>query len=239
MLTVHHLYIKPLQNNFFNNTFNRQAVTNVDCSYDGISNSNDWHKNDVVKEEYKESSNERAILLQSSENYAFIKNAFPKLIKKDYGTFGENIVVSGLKVSDISIGDIFIVKSGESKLTIQVTSPRKPCFKIDRAHKSLYGLHGLKRYSLTHGVGGWFCKILVPGKLSVKDELIRISNPYPKWSIEFTSKCLYSGGNYKIQSRCSAYWYETKELLEELASIKELATCEWREEVIKLLNNYT
>lgn len=239
MLTVKHLYIKPYKNDLADNTFNRQRVTKAKCLYDGISDSNDWHKSTIPKQYYKDLVNERALLLQSFENYSTLQNIFPKLVKNNYGTFGENIVVSGLPVSDICIGDIFIVKSGESKLTIQVTSPRKPCFKIDRVHKSQYGLKGLKRYCLTHGLAGWFCRILISGEVCHGDQLVKISNPYPKWSIDYISKCLYSRGNYRIQYRCSAYWHETKELLEELASIKELATCEWREEVIKLLDNYS
>lgn len=236
MITINSLYIKPCKNDLADNTFSRRPVTSVNCSYNGLYDSYDWHKLDTSIGCYGEQANERAILLQSLENYNILSKTIPKLVKKFPGTFGENIVVSGMTVSEICIGDIFQINSANSNLTIQVTSPRKPCYKLDKAHNSPYGLKGLKRYCLTHGLAGWFCKILTPGIVSIGDTFIKTSHPYPKWSLDYVSTCLYSGGNYKIQSACKAHWYEKKELLAELAAIKELAMCEWREEVIALLD---
>ena len=240
MLTINSIYIKPSKNDITNdkkkNTFSRWPVTSVNCSYNGLYDSHDWHKLDSSIEYYGEQVNERAILLQSLENYTILSKTRPTLVKKFPGTFGENIVVSGLPISEICIGDIFQIKTTHSNLTIQVTSPRKPCYKLDKAHNSPYGLKGLKRYCLTHGLAGWFCKILTPGIVSIGDTFIKTSHPHPKWSLDYVSTCLYSGGNYKIQSACKAHWYEKKELLEELAAIKELAMCEWMDEVIALLD---
>ena len=233
MLNINSLHFKPENSN----SFQRTICDKIFCSKNGFENSYEWHKSTEAINEYKNIVNERAILIQSLENYNELSKKMPKYLDKSIPTFGENIIVNGLQNSEICIGDIFKVKGQHSNLLIEVSSPRKPCYKIDKIHKSPYGLKGLKRFSLTNGLAGWFCRVLHDGYITNSDILVRISNPYPKWNLVKISKCLYGSGDYKIQAGCNANWNESKELLRELMDILPLAYCEWKEELYNLYKN--
>lgn len=236
MLKIHSLHLKP-NKTVDSGIFDRVSVDQIYCNKNGFLNSNEWHKSAEAVDEYETIVEERAILLQSLENYEKLHKEMQNNTIKDIPSFGENIVVSGLDSNNICIGDTFKIKGGNSNLKIQVSSPRKPCYKIDKKHKSVYGLKGLKRYSLTNGLAGWFCSVISEGTISKNDTFELIDRAYPDWSLTKISKMIYGNGNYKIQSACKAEWVDTTEELDKLINSDELAYCEWKEELIEVRNN--
>lgn len=44
-----------------------------------------------------------------------------------YGTFGENLVISGLESAPVAAGDRLVIGSGDSAVILEATSPRIPC----------------------------------------------------------------------------------------------------------------
>ena len=236
MLKIHSLHIRP-DKTVDSSIFNRTRIEHAFCKKDGFLNSNEWHRSNEAIDEYDSIIEERAILLQSLENYEKLHKEMKNNTIKDIPSFGENIVVSGLDSDNICIGDKFKIKGDHSNLIIQVSSPRKPCYKIDKKHKSVYGLKGLKRYSLTNGLAGWFCRVINEGTISENDTLELIDRVYPDWSLSKISKMIYGNGDYKIQSACKVEWIYTIDELNKLINSDELAYCEWKEELIEVRKN--
>ena len=236
MLKIHSLYLKPNEK-VDSNIFDRILIDQTFCKKDGFLSSNEWHRSTEAIDEYESIVEERAILLQSLENYEKLHKEMQNNTIKDIPSFGENIVVSGLDSNNICIGDKFKIKGDHSNLIIQVSSPRKPCYKIDKKHKSVYGLKGLKRYSLTNGLAGWFCRVISEGIISENDTLELINRAHPDWSLTKISKMIYGNGNYKVQSACKVEWVDSIDELDKLINSDELAYCEWKEELIEVRKN--
>jgi len=233
MLKIHSLHLKPNKTTD-SSIFDRIPVDQIYCNKNGFLNSNEWHRSTEAIDEYGIIVEERAILLQSLENYEKLHKEMKNNTIKDIPSFGENIVVSGLDSNNICIGDKFKIKGSHSNLIIQVSSPRKPCYKIDKKHKSIYGLKGLKRYSLTNGLAGWFCRVINEGIISENDTFELIDRLYPDWSLAKVSKMIYGNGNYKIQSACEVEWIDSLDELDKLINSDEFAYCEWKEELIEV-----
>ena len=134
MLKIHSLHIRP-DKTVDSSIFNRTRIEHVFCEKHGFLNSKEWHRSNEAIDEYDSIVEERAILLQSLENYEKLHKEMKNNTIQDIPSFGENIVVSGLDSDNICIGDKFKIKGDHSNLIIQVTSPRKPCYKIDKKHK--------------------------------------------------------------------------------------------------------
>ena len=233
MLQIHSLHYKSNET-VHSKIFHRTQIEHTFCKKDGFLNSNEWHRSNEAIDEYDSIVEERAILLQSLENYEKLHKEMKNNTIKDIPSFGENIVVSGLDSDNICIGDKFKIKGEHSNLIIQVSSPRKPCYKIDKKHKSVYGLKGLKRYSLTNGLAGWFCRVISEGTISENDTFELIHRVHPNWSLTKISKMIYGNGNYKIQNACKVEWIDSIDELDKLINSDELAFCEWKEELIEV-----
>jgi len=80
-----------------------------------------------------------------------------------YGTFGENLTISGLNEDDIHVGDILQI--GEA--TIQVTMPRIPCFKF--GHK--IGRPDILEPFLMSGKSGFYQRVLTEGYVKAGDAI--------------------------------------------------------------------
>lgn len=148
------------------------------------------------------------------------------------------MIVSGLDNTQICVGDIFHVASGESTLILQVTSPRKPCSYVDRKNGSPYGMKGLRRYALSHGLAGWFVRVLHGGEISDGMKLVRVENPHPKWTLEYVSRTLYGEGDRQHFLVCWAQWTRSKQELAELCALPAFGWYEWKAEAQRLLDRW-
>jgi len=119
-------------------------------------------------------------------------------------------IVQGCDSNQLSIGDIFEVEGKLSPLIVEVTCPRKPCCFVNKRHGSQTGLNGIQRHTLTNSLSGWFCRVLEGGELRDCIKLIRTKHPYPKWTLTYASKCLYSEGSKLDLSLCRAQWNSSK-----------------------------
>jgi MOSC domain-containing protein YiiM len=150
-------------------------------------------------------------------------------------TFGENILVSGADCASIAVGDIFVVEATEgggggaaagSPLTLEVTSPRKPCARVDRKHGAPFGVKGARRFTLTQALAGWFCRVLVEGPLREGQRLVRKggagARPHPQWTLQRVSSLLYGGGARGVQATCDVAWDAPLPLLRELCALPQL-----------------
>eukprot|EP01004_Peranema_trichophorum_P005344 NODE_4205_length_1207_cov_37.009225_g3706_i0.p1 GENE.NODE_4205_length_1207_cov_37.009225_g3706_i0~~NODE_4205_length_1207_cov_37.009225_g3706_i0.p1 ORF type:complete len:248 (-),score=28.14 NODE_4205_length_1207_cov_37.009225_g3706_i0:275-1018(-) len=177
----------------------------------------------------------RAVLCQTLENYEALRKKFPELAKFFEGvpaTCGENITVDGLPMSEVCVGDIFRVESDEnytSRLQLEVTSPRKPCVRMDQSHFSPLGTDGVKYHTLRTGLAGFFLRVITEGYLREGDLLVLHSRPYPGWTIERISRLLYGESGLSGKSK----WTGTYKELKEAAAIKQMSPLHWRDDVLE------
>jgi len=96
---------------------------------------------------------EQAVLLYSADHYPIWQAELGQDLP--YGSFAENLTISGLDETTVWIGDIYQI--GEAK--IQVTKPRIPCWKIARR----WGIPDLTKRATQSTRMGWYCRVLKEG----------------------------------------------------------------------------
>jgi len=104
----------------------------------------------------------QAVYSYPVEHYDYWQTAL-SLIDLPYGTFGENLTISGFNEADIHVGDVLQI--GEA--TIQVTMPRIPCFKF--GHK--IGRPDILEPFLKSGKSGFYQRVLTEGYVKAGDEI--------------------------------------------------------------------
>lgn len=155
----------------------------------------------------------RGLLIQSEAHHeelltsAKLKLRQPLPAKFKGGDWAENVLVSGEgNARTLCIGDVLMVRPGrrsaddiradisrqeESALLLQVTSPRRPCSKVDLTFGRTWGRDGVRAYVARTGAAGWFVKILRPGELCDGDELAVVERPNPSWPLRRVASLLY------------------------------------------------
>jgi MOSC domain-containing protein YiiM len=98
------------------------------------------------------------------------------------GGFGENLTTRGLDEDLVCIGDVLRIGG----VTVQVTRPREPCFKLGLRFKDPQILRELLR----SGRSGWYLRVLEPGLVEAGASIIRNSHPNPAWSVARLSRGL-------------------------------------------------
>lgn len=189
---------------------------------------------------------ERSILIQSFEHYQKVRDhkSFSSLLPNDLNDvfddvrFGENMIVSGLDNDEICIGDVFEVQGDDSSLKLQVSSPRLPCSHVDKKNGAKFGMEGLRRYTMSEGLAGWFVRVLEPGTIQDGTKLVRTQNPHPKWTLRYVSHALYAEGDRKHFLMGWAQWARSKEELAELCSLPAFGWHEWKAEAQWLLDRW-
>jgi len=92
-----------------------------------------------------------------------------------HGGFGENFTIEGQTEWDVCIGDAYQVGGA----TVQISSPRGPCFKIafrwDRPEL-------LGRVEAT-GKHGWYARVLREGAIEAGQEVALRDRPNPSWTV--------------------------------------------------------
>ena len=100
-----------------------------------------------------------------------------------YGAFGENFTIEGLDELSVCIGDVY--ETGA--VTIEVTNPRGPCWKISRRH----GIPDLTARVQKTSRTGWYYRVLREGDIEAGQTLTLVDRPHPDWTIARTSAALY------------------------------------------------
>lgn len=129
------------------------------------------------------------------------------------GAMGENLAVQFLDEHNVSIGDTY--QFGDA--VIQVSQPRRPCWKPARRFRILDFALRIQNTGRT----GWYFRVLKEGYVQGGVELTLLERPYDEWTI----------------AKCNEVMYEKKgdlELAEELASCEFLAA-NWKKTLMKRL----
>jgi MOSC domain-containing protein YiiM len=119
---------------------------------------------------------EKALHQYALRSYEKIIKRYPLLHKSAKpGSIGENLCATEMDDDSVCIGDIYQL----GNISVQVTSPRIPCWKID-VRLNQPDLHKYVASSLSTG---WYYRVLQGGELSVGDEVSLKERPNPQLSI--------------------------------------------------------
>jgi MOSC domain-containing protein YiiM len=93
-----------------------------------------------------------------------IAASFPELAATAVpGTFGENLSSAGRDDENVCIGDTLRIGGA----VVQVSQPRRPCWKINHRFESRRLSHFVERRQLT----GWYYRVLEPGVITLGDHI--------------------------------------------------------------------
>jgi len=181
---------------------------------------------------------QRAVLLQTIQNYRRIIQAsfecFPEAEMDAMldPCFGEQLIIDC--PDDICLGDVWAVTGSTARF--RVTSPRKPCNKIDNRNGAMYGPNGLRLFTLRRALAGVFCLVESEGKVKKGSKFELVERPYPQWSMVELSKAIYGGeGDSKAVMRGVGSWGRPLEELHKLIRNPYLAEYEWKDELRKIV----
>ena len=124
-------------------------------------------QNDTVIDRKHHGGEYKACYLFGAEYYPDWKVKFPHL-QWDWGMFGENLTVEGLKEDELHIGSIY--KLGTA--TVQITEPRQPCYKLGIK----FGTQLVIKEFINYGHPGTYIKILEEGEVQKGDSLVLIED---------------------------------------------------------------
>lgn len=117
---------------------------------------------------------DKAIFANSYENYENWAN-FLGLSTIHFGALAENLTISNLHESNVCLGDIHKIGSA----LLQVSQPRKPCWKISKRWDN-------KKFTseiYTSGLTGWYYRVLEEGFIKADDEVEIVLHDESKISI--------------------------------------------------------
>ena len=194
-------------------------------------------------------ASERAVSVQTRSNNAILQEYMrsrsfkaPIALPLRDGQMGEELLLGDeVSASNLCIGDIIeILRDGLVVLRLVITSPRRPCSKVDLAFGATYTRHGVRAYAASNGLAGFFCSVVHTGTV-MKGDLVRVkAGPHSAWTLERVSQMMYGHPvavmKYSARGIYREEWGGSQGELVELADIQVLAVHEWREELFKLLD---
>ncbi|MEQ8661636.1 MAG: MOSC domain-containing protein [Gammaproteobacteria bacterium] len=102
---------------------------------------------------------DKAVHHYPAAHYAHLAAAFPAAAHALVaGSLGENLSSSGIDEHGVHIGDVYACGA----VRLQLTQPRRPCWKIDQHHE----LRGLAALIARAGRTGWYYRVLTGGRIS-------------------------------------------------------------------------
>jgi MOSC domain-containing protein YiiM len=117
---------------------------------------------------------DKAIFANSYENYEKWAD-FLHVNTIPYGALAENLTITGLHESSVFLGDIHKIGSA----VLQVTQPRKPCWKISKRWNNKNFTHEI----YTSGLTGWYYRVIEEGFIKAGDRVTILSQEKVKISI--------------------------------------------------------
>ncbi|HEX6710774.1 MAG TPA: MOSC domain-containing protein [Rubrobacter sp.] len=124
---------------------------------------------------------EKAVCVYPFDHYAYWERVFGRPL--EWGSFSENLTVSGAVETEVCVGDVF----GVGDAMVQVSQPRTPCSKL--AGKN--GERLLTRWVGQTGFTGYYLRVLTEGLVSVGDAFERVESHPDLISIADVNDVIY------------------------------------------------
>ena len=151
---------------------NKNSKKNLDKSWESASFKNATHEQvwanklslvgDEVADKIHHGGLDKAIFANSHENYDRWAN-FLHLNAIPFGALAENLTVTGLHESNVYLGDIHKIGSA----ILQVSQPRKPCWKISKKWNN----KNFTKEIYTSGLTGWYYRVIEEGFIKTEDKI--------------------------------------------------------------------
>jgi len=125
---------------------------------------------------------DKAVLAYSEDHYTYWNQQLN--IRIAPSSFGENITVRGLNEDSVCIGDIFEIDNA----VIQVSQPRKPCYKVAAS----LGLKTLPALLEATGYTGYYFRVLKEGWVTEKPKMKLAERGQGRVSIAEINKVMYT-----------------------------------------------
>ncbi|QFZ24654.1 MOSC domain-containing protein [Saccharothrix syringae] len=109
---------------------------------------------------------DKAVLVHPGEHYREWARQLGDLTAP---AFGENLTTEGVLEDDVVLGAVYAVGT----TVLEVTQPRRPCFKLAAHH----GVEDMAVRTQRTGRTGFYCRVLRPGLLAAGDRLEPLFRP--------------------------------------------------------------
>ncbi|KKB40115.1 MOSC domain-containing protein [Bacillus thermotolerans] len=126
---------------------------------------------------------DKAVLAYPAVHYSAWKEELENTLIP-VGGMGENFSLEGITEDQVSIGDIFQL----DEAVVQVSQPRKPCWKPARRFKVKDLALRIQRTGRT----GWYLRVLQEGRVQAGQALTLIERPLPEWTVARCNKVMYA-----------------------------------------------
>jgi MOSC domain-containing protein YiiM len=124
---------------------------------------------------------DKAVCAYPGEHYGWWSQRLDQGLEA--GAFGENLTLRGLVESSVCIGDVLRI----GRVELQVSQPRRPCFKLGLRH----GSPRLALWLQESGLTGFYLRVLSPGWLNVRSEIAVVERPSPGVTVATVNRLLY------------------------------------------------
>jgi len=234
---VLHLWYKPSSDL---RKFERVELESANIGSEGIKDSYEWPFDTESRrpESLVKHALDRALNCMSTGIYSMLQSHFDLDSLHQPCAFGENMLLEGLFPNDLCIGDIFEFRSeGECVCTVQISSSRRACFKVNSKHgkkrKDLKGKNSVRHFCTQHACSGWFFRVLKPGVIHVGDELVLVERKYPKFQLAQVASWMYANTDARYQVN---EFGGSEEMLQGLINCPEFTMFQWKEVLIKFVH---
>lgn len=125
---------------------------------------------------------QRAVLVYQAEAYEYWGN----YLQRDdlqWGSFGENLTVTGLGDHEVCIGDRYRIGEAE----FEVTQPRVTCFRVGMRLSQ----PDLPQLLVAHHRPGFYCRVLTEGRVQAGDEIVLLARGRHELSVADIDALLY------------------------------------------------
>lgn len=130
---------------------------------------------DAVADTVHHGGPDKAVLFYATSHYDGWRQSHPHLPWPD-GAMGENLTVTGIRETDVCIGDRYAVGD---EVVIEVSQPRAPCWKINRR----WADGSLLKEVVRTGRTGWYGRVVTGGTMRRGDACELIARPNPRWNV--------------------------------------------------------
>ncbi len=129
---------------------------------------------DSVADRKRHNGPDKAVLCYAASHYQRWAADHPSL-PMSAGALAENLTIHGADETSVCVGDHYRI----GRCQVQVSQPRKPCWKIARR----WGVKTLTKEVTQTGRTGWFFRVITEGELEAGQALELIDRPHPSWPI--------------------------------------------------------